>query len=427
MRNLFPNAWHVARREFTQRVRSRSFRIVTGVLALVGIGLTLLPLGLQLVAGNEERTVAVHAADATIPGTLAGSLEAVLNASQADPERRFVVRDATDAEAARAQVREGDLDALLDVSRGANGDLSYDLFSDEGPTSSLQTALRSAVHQVTVADRLERAGVQADAAAILAPPAFEVTRSDPDAIDPEENFGGRYLFAMALVILTFMAIITYGTWVASSVAEEKSSRVMELLITAASPRQLLAGKVLGTGAAGLTQYFVVVGAAGIGLVLQNGLKDRLLGADSASQIDGVNLAVLAPFGLFFFGGFMLYAILYAALGSVASRQEEVQQVTGPMIFVAMIGYFAAFIGLNVPDATWLQLLSWVPFFSPYLLAARAILDTVALWEWLLAGALMLAFLAGALWVAARIYSAGVLLYGQRPSLRNVLGAVRVDR
>jgi ABC-2 type transport system permease protein len=202
---------------------------------------------------------------------------------------------------------------------------------------------------------------------------------------------------------------------------------MELLITAATPRQLLAGKVLGTGAAGLTQYVAVVLAAGIGLVLQNVLKGRLLGAESANQLEGLQLGVLAPFGLFFIGGFMLYAILYAGLGSMASRQEEVQQVTGPMIFVAMIGYFAAFVGLNTPDAQWMQWLSWVPFFSPYLLIARAILDTVAPWEWLLAGALMLAFLAGALWVAARIYSAGVLLYGQRLSLRNVFSAVRVDR
>jgi ABC-2 type transport system permease protein len=427
MRDLFPNAWHVARREFDQRVRSRSFKIVTAILALVGLGLTLLPLGVEMIAGDDQRTVAVAASEDSLSATLAGSLESVLNASRAQGDRNYVVTAADDVSTAQQGVRDGDVDALVEISRGANGDLAYDLFTDEGPTSSIQVALRSALYQVTVADRLERAGVQANAEEILAPPAIHVTRSDPDAIDPEENFGARYIFAMALVILTFMAIITYGTWVASSVAEEKSSRVMELLITAASPRQLLAGKVLGTGAAGLTQYVAVVGAAGIGLLLQGTLKERLLGAESAGQLEGIDLTVLLPFGLFFLGGFMLYAILYAALGSIANRQEEVQQVTGPMIFVAMIGYFAAFIGLNTPDATWIQLLSWVPFFSPYMLAAREILDTVEPWEWLLAGALMLLFLAGSLWVAARIYSAGVLLYGQRPSLRNVLRAVRVDR
>ena len=203
------------------------------------------------------------------------------------------------------------------------------------------------------------AGVGAEAGEIMAPAAVEIEQSDPSAFDPEENFGARYLFAMALVILTFMAVITYGTWVASSVAEEKSSRVMELLITAATPRQLLAGKVLGTGAAGLTQYIAVVVASILGFVIQRVLADRLYGS-GGTQIEGINLGVLLPFGVFFLAGFMLYATLYAALGSIASRQEEVQQVTGPMIFIAMIGYFAAFIGLNTPDAAWIQALSPSP-------------------------------------------------------------------
>ena len=124
---------------------------------------------------------------------------------------------------------------------------------------------------------------------------------------------------------------------------------------------------------------------------------------------------------------MLYATLYAALGSIASRQEEVQQVTGPMIFIAMIGYFAAFIGLNTPDAAWIQALSLVPFFSPYLLPARAIPCRRAPWEWAVAAIAMAVFLGAALSFAARIYAAGVLLYGQRPSLRAMLSAVRVDR
>jgi ABC-2 type transport system permease protein len=424
--DLFPNAWHVAKREFTQRVRSRSFVIVTAILAVIGVGLAMLPLGIRIFAGEDESQVGVYLADASVPPAITDSLEGALNAALAPGGERFVVVPVTDEAQAQASVRDGDLDGLLTVSRGARGDLAFDLYTDEGPTDRTQAALRTASYQLTVSDRLERAGVGPTAGQILAPAAFAVTRSDPDARDVEESFGAQYVFAMALVILTFMAVITYGTWVASSVAEEKSSRVMELLITAATPRQLLAGKVLGSGAAGLTQYVVVVLAAGAGLALQGVLTERLLG-ESAAQLEGVNLAVLLPFGVFFFGGFLLYAILYAGLGSMASRQEEVQQVTGPMIFVAMIGYFAAFIGLNTPDAGWIQILSLIPFFSPYLLPARVILDSVAPWEWLVAAGLMILFLAGALWLAARIYSAGVLLYGQRPGVRAMLRAVRVDR
>ncbi len=227
----------------------------------------------------------------------------------------------------------------------------------------------------------------------------------------------------------FMAIITYGQWVATSVAEEKASRVMELLITAATPRQLLLGKVLGAGGAGLIQYLAIVGTALLGLVLAVPLAELILGESSGSPLDlqALNPGVLLVVGLFFVGGFGLYATLYAALGSTASRQEDVQNITGPMIIVGVVGYFIAFAALNVPDADWVRILSFVPFFSPYLIPTRLVMGEIAPWEIGLAFLFLVAGAAVALWVAARIYSAGVLLYGQKVGLRNVWRAVRVNR
>ena len=113
---------------------------------------------------------------------------------------------------------------------------------------------------------------------------------------------------------------------------------------------------------------------------------------------------------------------------MASRQEDVNQVTGPMLFVGMGGYFASFVAMATPAAAWVKILSLIPFFSPYLLTARTVLaHNVQPWEWAVAAALMLLFLVGALWLAARIYSAGVLMYGQRSNLRSIWRAVRVNR
>jgi ABC-2 type transport system permease protein len=154
----------------------------------------------------------------------------------------------------------------------------------------------------------------------------------------------------------------------------------------------------------------------------------VFGEAGSIDLQGIDLSVLVPFGLLFIPGFLLYCTLYAGFGSMASRQEDVTQVTGPMLFIGMGGYFASFIAINTPDETWVKVLSLVPFFSPYLLPARHVLTgNVAPWEWLAAGILMLAFLLVALWLAGRIYSAGVLLYGQRSNLRSVWRAVRVDR
>ena len=426
MGGLFPNALTVAIREFRLRVRSRVFQVVTLILALVGLGLALLPVGIEALGFDQPASVSVHAVSPeAVEG--AGALVVTLNGMEESSIEAELVESEADG---RSAVESGELDGLVAVDRGADDDLTFDLFTAEGPTSALVFTVNTAAGQVTVADRLFRAGVDpSQAGEIFAPTAFEVTPVDPDAIDPEENFGPRYLLGTALVVLMFMAIITYGQWVAASVAEEKASRVMELLITAATPRQLLLGKVMGAGGAGLTQYVVVVGAALLGLVIAGPLGQLVVGDSASTPVDlqALNAGVLLVVGLFFVGGFGLYATLYAALGSTASRLEEVQNITGPMIIVGVAGYLIAFAALNVPDADWVRALSFVPFFSPYLIPTRLVLGSIEPWEIGLALLLLLAGAAVALWVAARIYSAGVLLYGQKAGLRAVWKAVRVNR
>lgn len=422
---LLPNAWHIARREYQQRTRSRTFVIVTGFLAVIGLGIALLPILGKLIAGDEATTIAVHSADPQLESATALSLTQLLNASG---EERYTVEAVDDVASAEADVRDGEIDGLLTVTRGADGELAFDALTEASPTDQRLFAVRQAVIQVNIADRLQRAGVDpSQAGEIFAETEWRVTPLDPDARSLEDNFGANYVLAYALVILTFMAVLTYGQWVATSVAEEKSSRVMELLITAATPRQLLAGKVIGNGAAGLTQYAVVVAAALLGLLVQGAVAQYVLGDQAGAPLEDVNLSVFVPFSVFFVGGFALYALLYAGLGSMASRTEDVQQVTGPMIFIGMAGYFASFVALNTPEASWVKLLSLVPFFSPYMLPMRMLISTVEPWEWAAGAALMVVFLAATLWLAARVYSAGVLLYGQRASLRAVWRAVRVDR
>jgi ABC-2 type transport system permease protein len=427
---LFPNAWTIAQREYGQRVRSRSFLVVTALLAAIGLGLALMPLLAHALGGEKAVQLAVQATDARLAGDPAAQLQAILNAGQAEGAAGFAVKAATSIDQARADVGDGRLDGLLTITRASDGELAFDIYTREGPTSQTLFAIRSGADQLSIGDRLARVGIsESQASQIFAPTAFDVTPVDPNATDPSANFGPRYVLAIALVILTFMAVVTYGSWVASSVVEEKSSRVMELLVTAATPRQLLAGKVLGTGAAGLTQYAAVVVAAIGGLLVQGLLAELLFGKGQTTDntLQALSPLVLLVFGVFFLGGFALYSTLYAALGSTASRQEDVQTVTGPMILVGMLGYFVSFAAINSIDAAWVRLLSFVPFFSPYLVTSRLILGSISPLEILVSGALLLATLLAAQAIAARLYSAGVLLYGQRVGLRSVWRATRVHR
>ena len=434
MSGLFPNALHVARREYLFRVRGRAFLISTALLAVAVAAATMLPtiLGAFGVADPPEIAVSVEADDlATDPIV---SIQAALLAASdpgAEPgaaaENGPRVTRTDDAEAAAEQVRAGELDALLTIRRGADGELSFEYLSDQSPTSQTRILVTQAVNAITISDRLDRAGISPDEGAeIFAPPDFTATAVDPESLD-EEDFGGALLLSYIVVILTFMAILTYGNWVAQSVAEEKSGRVMELLITAATPRQLLTGKVLGTGAAGLTQYVVMIAAVVIGLVA-SGPVSSALGVDELPfQLPELDPMFVLAFTVFFLLGFLLFSTLYAAAGSMVSRIEDVQQAVGPLIYLAMAGYFISFFAPNDPDGQLVAVASVIPFFSPYLMPSRMLLGNPTTFEVVLAIVLLALTLVAAIWIAARIYSAGVLLYGQRVGIRSVLRATRVSR
>src|SRR4029079_11138369 len=224
--SLLPNAWHIARREYRQRTGSRTFVIVTAFLAVVGIGIALLPVLGRLITGDETTTVAVQSTDVQLASTTATTMNQILNA---DGKARYEISTADDAAAAEADVRAGRIDGLLTVTRAADGELSFEALTDASATDQRLFAVRQAVIQVNIGDRLLRAGVEpSEAGHIFAETPWQLTPLDPSAHSLEDNFGANYILAYALVILTFMAVITYGQWVATSVAGEKSSRVSEM-------------------------------------------------------------------------------------------------------------------------------------------------------------------------------------------------------
>jgi ABC-2 type transport system permease protein len=432
--NLFPNALHVARREYLMRVRSRAFVIVTVGMVIVGLLLAMAPVIFQAIAGDKPKTVAVSVpADMPSAEAFVTQLEQALNGSQASDQAdapRFRLSLTDDSDASRRQVKDGDLSGLLEVSRTGSGDLQYDYISNDSIADASVAAIRQAASGLAISDRLDRAGVAAsDKGAIFAPVAFDLTSPDPNAVARSGGeFGGRYAIAFFFVLLNFIAIMNYGNWVAGSVAEEKSSRVMELLITAATPRQLLLGKLLGTCAAALTQYGALIVALIVGFLVQGRVAQALLGTSGVDlALPGLTVPFVIVSLLFFIGGFVLYSTLYAAAGSMVSRQEDVQQAGAPLMMVAMAGYFASFVALNTPDSAWVQVVSYVPFASPYMVAIRAAFGSIAPWEVPIIAVALLVTIAGAVWLAARIYSAGVLLYGQRLGIREVLRAARVSR
>ncbi len=451
---LLPNALIVARREYGQRVRTRSFLFGTLFLILAAFAAALIPTIVTVFEGQLTTKVAVYSVGSDLATDPVAILEASLNGSVAaesgasasptaspgtsatsltrDASPGFSVSGVSDLAAARAALLAGTYDGLVVIARGAGGDVTFDYVSDVAPDGRVAFYIRQGATAITIKDRVDRLGLTADQATqLFAPVVFSVEPKDPAKPPPSTtSLVSRTLTSTILIVLILITVITYGTWVAMSVAEEKSSRVMELMLSAATPRQMLAGKVAGTGCAGLTQYAGLLVAGLIGIALQGPITAAILPGRPADgpSLAGMTPDVLVAFVLFFALGFALYALIYAAAGSLVSRQEEVQQVVTPLTFLAMAGYFVATFAASAgSSALWVVFFSYFPFTSPYVMLVRMVDGSVEPWEPLIAIAILIPTVLAMLVVATRVYSAGVLLYGQRPSLRTFVAAMRVPR
>jgi ABC-2 type transport system permease protein len=430
-RTLFPNAWYISGREFRGRVRSRSFVLGTVILAVIAFAATQIPVLIDLVTSTSQTRVEVVVEASGMPAGAQAELSGALNPQTSSSDHRpFMITwlPGGDLASARQDLVKGTFDALLIVTRDPVGqNLGFVLQTDLASDGQAVSALKNAAVFLALDDSLARAGTSIGA---VQKTSFQLQPVDSSSgtITTVNQEVSTSLLSTGLIVLIFMAIITYGTWVAMSVAEEKGSRVMELMLNATTPLQMLAGKVIGNGAAGLAQYGIILGAFVGGLLAQVPIHKTVLeGTSSGAAFGGLDPVVLAAFGVLFVLGFLFYSLLYAALGSLVSRQEDVQSATSPLMMLIMVGYFMSVFGLQSIDDTWVKVASFVPFFSPYLMLARVSTGHVAPWEFGLAVVFLLAGIAVALVAAARIYSAGVLLYGQRVGLRQVLKAARVSR
>ena len=236
------------------------------------------------------------------------------------------------------------------------------------------------------------------------------------------------MLGFGTTVLIFMMIISTAPGSRMSVVEEKSSRVMEVILNAATPFQLLTRKVLGVGTIALTQYAALLVTGAIAVLAQGTVASAVLGTNGTTALpEGLTIPLLLLFGVFGVLGFLVYATLFAAAGSLVSRQEDVNAAVMPITLVSTAGYLiAVYASTGVLDirAGWLTVLSQVPLVSPFIMLSRFTSSGVSAAEILLSVALLVACIVGALWLAARIYRAGVLLYGQRPGIVAIFRLVR---
>lgn len=384
----------VTRREFGERMRQRAFQISVAVTVVI-VAAIAVAAGLLGGDGDQEYTVGAQGAEAV-------AIAESARGSAKGSDIRLEVKRFTDAAQARAAAKAEDVDAAI---------VGDELVTKDDPDGELEQVLQAATRDVRAAEILRREGLsQADARQALAPPGLQAR-----TLGNTEN-EQRKGVAFVASLLLYMQLIIFGLAVASGVVEEKSSRVVEVLMAAVPPRALLAGKVLGIGLLGLFQLALT---AFVGLAVSS--------ASGALQLRSADAGILAVVLLWFVLGYLFYSTIYAISGVIVSRQEDLQSSSTPVTMVLVAGYLVAFPVLEDPGSPVAVIASLVPFTSPIVMPVRVAVGEAGAAE--IAASLGLLVLAIALLIplAARIYEGSVLRMGKPLKMREAMRAARAAR
>lgn len=386
--------WLVAKRELKTRLFSKAAIISTLIFVVLIAG------GLQVAAYftstfDDASTVGVTEDMAPVG-------ELLTEPDQEDAGGIDVVTISDDE--AEEALQQGDVEMVIQGTPQ-----EPEVLFDGSPTLELLQAATGAAEQYLIYSEIDDetgAAIQQNLTALD----IQVTDINPESADRDLDTV-KIITAFSIIALLFFALVQSASLVIVGVIEEKSSRVVEILLATIRPTQLLAGKVLGIGLMGLIQV-IVFGVAG----LLSALAGDLI---SPSDLN-IGVSVVNMIGWFIIG-FGLYVALFGGLASLVSRQEDAGVVTTPMIFGIMIPfYIAIYLIPNAPDALVTKILSYIPFFAPFMMPVRMAFESVQGWEIALAVVLCLATIPGVIWVGARIYSRAVLHTSGRVKLRQAL-------
>ncbi|WP_200941803.1 ABC transporter permease [Angustibacter sp. Root456] len=383
----------VVRRELTARVRSKMFAISTALFLLSVVGLAVV----MHFVGDRATTAKVGLLPSAT--AVAAPLHDVGTAVGLTVRTVQVPDEAT----AEQRLRDGSLDAVV-VQAGAVMQVQVRRTLGD----QLKAALTVLARQVAQDQAVAAAG--GDAAQVRAAVARSAVQVR--SVEPATQFQSERI-ALGLVagILVYLSLMIYGQTVAQGVIEEKTSRVVELLLATLRPWQLMLGKVIGIGAAGLLQMVVVAGGG-----LAVGLALGTLTLPSSVAIGVVVWALV-----WYLIGFVMYALLFAAAGAMVSRQEDAGGVTAPILGIIIVPYVIAVSILpSQPDSKLAHVLSLVPVFSPTLMPVRIALGVVPTWELAFTVALGLAVTVGFVWITGRVYGNSVMRTGARVRLGDAL-------
>ncbi len=421
------NTWLIIRREYLDKVRTKGFIISTLAMPLI-IGVLLLPGRLATMKSETTTKIVIAAADRGLAQQVKDSLEhsagqnRLTGNSDAALAGHFDVQLAPEMseqqrDILRDRLSRKEIDGFLWLGNQELADRKVPYVCRESADFVQQSALRSALENAVIVQALSMRGVaKTDVNNLLQDISLDVKRVDrgkETRVDTTANFFAYY----AMVMMLYFIVLIYGIAVMRSVIEEKSSRVMEVILSCITPRELLAGKIIGVASVGLTQVLIWVA------VVMLASAPGLAASDLLRKVH-ISTPAMVTFPIFFLLGYLLYATIYAALGAAINTEQEGQQLQFIIMSPLILALAMVIPVIQHPNSAFATWMSMIPVISPIVMYLRIAVETPPLWQIALSIALLVATIYGLLVVCARIYRVGILMYGKRPTLPEIIRWIR---
>jgi len=416
----------IAKREYLARLRSKGFWISTIALPIVMAAWAVLP-SLMVAKARTSQKLAVVDRTHQVAELLQTALDdlARRTADQVSFDLE-VVEPRVDTESQRADLDQRVLDeeiaawVWIDPEMLAENRVEYhaESVSNFITQQALTGALSVAVQQV----RLVESGYDPEIVAELSSTIdLDTVRISEEGSRAEGGLGG-FALAFAVFMVLYMTTLIYGQQVMLGVLEEKSSRVVEVLLSTVDPIDLMAGKIAGIGLAGLTQIAIWIATAAV--LTAPGVVAIMAFLPAGTELPTLSPILVLHFFLLFILGYFFYATFYAMIGSAFNNPQEAQQMASLAVIFVVLPWIFFLPILNDPDSTLAVVTSLIPIFTPFLMVLRIAVKMPPTWQILLGYFLTTAMCVGMIWLCARVYRVGILMYGKKPSLRELWRWVR---
>lgn len=407
----------VARREYMERVKKKSFLISTILGPVLMGGLILVPhLIFRYTPERQE-----HIAVVDLSRSLYDELDEALADTLAEGTRKFKLRemlatgDGLDElkKQLNAKVETDSIDGYLVVPEDILDEGTATFYGKRVGNIKGISRIQGALSNVVIAHRLAGAGMDYDEVTGMVKRVDLDTKMLKEGEEKEGEFDLLYLSSFAFIMILYMTILLWGVAVMRSIIEEKNNRVIEVLLSSLRATDLLGGKILGVGSVGLTQY-------AIWAVFAVGLSMYGVSMGAFSQLSVFSVTTLFFFIVYYLLGFLFYSTLFASIGSVCNSDQEAQQLQTPVVMCLIFTLVIPMAIIQNPDGTFATIVSMIPFFAPIVMFMRINILTPPAWQIALSIAILIVsiFIAGKL--AAKIFRVGILMYGKRPSLPEII-------